>query len=270
MLHNSTFSHVKNNSDQTAMVFANGTTVLVADNIWKNQRLYLIDLVTATQMDITLPAKQQVDLRHFVYGGDVIYALYSDQNFQTVVYRVSQDGTITELIPIDHVSLVEGKEPPGAEQFEAMLENGELNGLHMMEKQLCVWDAANEHYNKQGVGRVRYLANERYFVTSNVPTIHTRVRQDNTITVTDTCMMRTTPAYGRYRLEIARTSAKENSLESELDARIRTATLYRDEQAVHTYSFNDAHNFYYRAIWVGSRLYFVGTNVAYVDLDSLP
>src|SRR5688500_8511555 len=92
-LHHSTFSRVKDSADETAMLFADGTHALVADDIWSNKRLYLVDLAAAKRTELDLPATTSLNLNQLIYGGDAVYALYVGQDGDaTTVYRVTPDG----------------------------------------------------------------------------------------------------------------------------------------------------------------------------------
>jgi hypothetical protein len=271
VLHSSTFSHVKNSADETAMLFADRTHALVADNIWKNRQLYLVDLVTATRKELNLPAGRLRNLQHLIYGGDVIYALYTEpEQAKTVAYRVSPDGAIVELTVLEYISRVIGQEPPEAARVQEALESGALGGLRTLEKQLCAWDATSGRYIDQGTRRVQYFANERHLVVSNVDAMNTTLRQASAALISDSCALRMMHGHQRYRLELTRTEATESGLDSALDARISAANLYRDGQLVHTYTFKEPRNPYYSATWVDNRLYFVGADVSYLNLDSLP
>lgn len=269
-LHRSTFSRMVNNAEQTAVLFAGGTRALVADNIWDNRRLFLVDLEAGSRSELDLPRQGGLNLSRLLYGDDTAYALYQGEDDRLRVFQISADGALAELAVLDYATVMVGREPPDAAAVEAALAGGELSGLRGMEKERCAWDGAAGSYVTAAVERLRHFANNGYLVLSNDAAISARLEQFSGPLVRDSCVMRLPSEHGRYRLELARTDAGMGGGTSALDGRIETATLLRDGEAVQTFSFTRPDAWYYHTAWVGNRLYFVGASVRSLDLDQLP
>jgi hypothetical protein len=268
VLHKSTFSNITNNADEVTMLFADGTHVLVADNIWRNRRLYLVDLVTARRTEISLPTSQQLNMREFVYGGDVVYAIYSDEDFKPVAFRITTSGQIAELPVIEYFSRYLGQEPPRSVALEEARERGDLVGLTALEKELCSMNGADEATVKVERQIVSYFVNDRVVINSSLEAMQGFLQQTRFPTISNSCTMHLAPTTAGYRVEVERTPVQDVSRASALDARFTSVALYRGAALVETLTFSHPNDFYFRTAFVGDRLYLLGANVSYIELGA--
>jgi len=86
--------------------------------------------------------------------------------------------------------------------------------------------------------------------------------------VTDRCAGRADPAGSGVRVVLQRLPTPD-AAQSDLDARILSATLYRGDEFLWRYEFDLETEYYYWAGIVGERLYFVGNYVKYMGLGTL-
>jgi hypothetical protein len=263
-LHRSTFTHFQDSSDETVMMFGDGTHGLVSDNLWQNECLYRIDIATATVAQLDLPGSGPHTLTTLIYGGDAVYALYHRADVTDIVaYKMTRARGIQRLAYVDHTTTMIGTEPREAARVRQLLAAGELQNLRRMEKEICVWDPHRKIFVRRKTSRIEYFANERWLVQNNVESIGLTSR--STRSVVDSCDRRMVTPHPRYRLELDRTPAS-GTVESALDLRISAARIFSDKRLVHAYTFELSEDMYYSATWVGDRLFFVGTSVAYVDM----
>jgi hypothetical protein len=271
-VHESTFDRVFDNARLIATVFGKGRYALVADRHGQeNQRLYLVDLESAKERTLDLPAGVPLLLAELVDGGDVALAIFWDSSTMAgkVAYRIDPSGSVAPVEYLQYVGRFGSDEPDaGSDDVPGLLAAGRLGELTRLEREICKWDAASGAYQATGLGQEAYYFNRDYFVATNLATTIQALDAQSITTVTDSCAGRLDPTWEGIRVVLQRLPTPD-AAQSDLDARILTADLYRGDEFLWRYEFDSASEYYYWAAIVGERLYFVGNSVKYMELGRL-
>lgn len=259
ILHRSTFDHLSEDGNNIAMLFGDGRKAVVADNIWENRRLFLVDLAAGTERELPLD-RADLSLDRFVYADDEILAIFTDKQRKTVIYRISAEG---DLRPFEQyregIITMEGTQPSG--DVQELFDAGELENLTNLQKEICELTAGS--YSTDLV-RTEFFYNERTIVYVNVEELKALLRPNTTRTVVNRCANHLTERDAPVEIKLTRRN-NVNTRYSDLDTPIVTAEVRRDGAPAKTLTFTSGELYFY-AVAVGERLYFIGNNVAYLEL----
>jgi hypothetical protein len=260
ILHRSTFDHLSEDGNGIAMLFGDGRKAVVADNIWKNRRLFLVDLAAGSERELPLD-RTDLSLHRFVYADDEILAIFTDQNRDTVVYRISAEG---ELRPFEQyregIILMQGSQP--SEDVQNLFAAGELENLTNLQEEVCEFDGSS--YDTDHV-LTEFFYNERTIVYVNVDDLKALLRPNTTRTVVNRCIDHLTERDAPVEISLTHRD-NVNTGASDLDTPILKAEIRRDGALLKSLSFDPQYLYFY-VVPVGERLYFVGNNVSYLELD---
>jgi len=269
-VHESTLGRVLDNARLVAVVFDGGRYALVTDRHGEeNERLYLVDLERASERALALPAG--LLLAELADAGDAALALFWDSSDMSrkVAYRIDPSGSLQALEYVQYLGHFGSAEPDAsADDVPGLLAAGRLNGLVKLEREICKWDAATGTHQAAGLAPESYYLNGDYLVTTNLPAMVQTLNAQSPTTVTGRCAARADPAGQDIRVVLERLPTPD-AAQSDLDARILTADLYRGDEFLWRYEFDLETEYYYWAGIVGERLYFVGNYVKYMELGRL-
>ena len=244
------------------MLFGDGRKAVVADNIWENRRLFLVDLAAGTERELPL-GRADLSLDRFVYADDEILAIFTDKQRQTVIYRISAEG---DLRPFEHyregIIRVEGTQPSA--DVQELFDAGELENLTNLQKEIC--ELTGGSYSTDLV-RTEFFYNERTIVYVNVEELKALLRPNTTRTVVNRCANHLTERDAPVEIKLTHRD-NVNTRALDLDTPILTAEIRRDGAPAKTLTFGSGELYFY-AVAVGEQLYFVGNNVGYLELDKL-
>lgn len=268
-VHQSTLSRVFDRASIVAVVFAAGRHALVADQHGaENRRLYLVDLEEAREQVLDLPAGRALLLYELVNAGDVALAIFWDSGTMAdkVGYRVATDGSLHPLQYVGAAASFGAGATAG--QLPALLAAGRLDNLTRVEREVCKFSPTSGSYQAAGESPERYYFNGEYLVFTNLPTMTQALDLRSTLRTGDRCAEHEDPQADVYKVVLQRIPTPEAS-QSDLDARVLRADVYRGGKFLWRYEFDLATEYYYWAGIVGQRLYFVGNFVRYLDLAPL-
>jgi hypothetical protein len=262
ILHSSTFDHLSEDGTNIAMLFGDGRTALVADNIWKNRRLFLVDLAASATRELPLD-RDDLSLSHFVYADQDILAIFYDHDLHDVIYRVSANGTLRRFDQYHEAGVVmQGKTPDV--DVQGLLDAGELDGLINVQEEICEFDGSG--YSTE-LGLVEYFYNDHTIVSSNVEEIKALLRGKSGRTVVDRCDRHRTERDAAVEIKLTR-QENFNTRASDLDTLILKAEIWRNGALLKTLDFTPGELYFY-VVPVGERLYFIGNNISYLELSEL-
>jgi hypothetical protein len=271
-VHESTFDRVFDNAHLVATVFGEGRYALVSDQHGEtNQRLYLVDLALARERALDLPDGVPLLLVELINGGDVALGIFWDSSTMAnkVVYRIDSDGGVQPLQYLQCLGRFGSDEPDdSSDDVPGLLADGQLHDLTRIEREICKWDTDTGTYQAAGLGPEAYYFNQHYLVTTNLQAMIQALDEQSTTTVTDRCIDRVDPTWAGIRVVLKRLLTPD-AAQSDLEARILLADLYRGDEFLWRYEFDLETEYYYWAGIVGERLYFVGNYVKYMELGSL-
>lgn len=269
-VHRSTFRQLTDFGPKVALVFDGGRKAVVADNAWENRRIFLVDLESERVTPVDLPDPGRLAVTRFVYGGDCVYALFSEPGSdRSTVFRVDRSGGLAPLRYFGRVSLYTDDRPaPGADDLEAPVADGTLSGLTELRKTVCRADPATGALADAGEDRVHFFANDTVFVETNIAAEVERLRGAAIGEVVDDAAYRSVPPAGDWAIRVERVPGGA-AHESDGDGRVTGVTVYRNGQEVPVYRSGSDDDLFYQACRVDRRLYLVGTSVKYFDLNTL-
>lgn len=269
-VHRSTFRQLTDFGPKVAVVFDGGRKAVVADNAWENRRLFLVDLESERVTPVDLPDPGRLAITRFVYGGECVYALFSEPGSdRSTVFRVDRSGGLTPLRYLGRVSLYTDDRPaPGADGLEAPVADGTLSGLIELRKTVCRADPATGALADAGEDRVHFFANDTVFVETNIAAEVERLRGAAVGEVVDDAVYRSVPPAADWEVRVERATGGA-AHESDGDARVTRVTVSRNGGEVPVFRPGDENEFYYGVCRVDNRLYLVGSAVRYFDLNTL-
>ncbi|MBA3533417.1 MAG: hypothetical protein H0T73_15980 [Ardenticatenales bacterium] len=269
-LHRSTFDRLQDEAAATAMVFADETRALIAEDLFKNRRLFLVNLEAGAVSEVQLPDSKPLVIEELIYGGEAIYARFRGESLNDILYyRVDSDGGLHSLTFVEYITHRTTEEPTSADMITPLLLEGKLEELTELQEEICKADPVTGQMKSSGLGLVHHFVNDDYIVRSNISTMKETLRSHSVRTISDDCSRASDDLPGDFRLELSRSEAHSQPYQSELKSRIINARLYRNEQLLHEYQLGTGLDFYFWVVPVGNRLYFVGNNVKYLDLETI-
>jgi len=274
-LHASTFSKIVDRLSSVAVVFAGGSRALIAENnVTESRRLFLVDLEQGVESTIDLDSEMPMAVSELLYAGDAALAVFYSRrdvvNDRQQAFRIASDGSVRKLSCLESISVYRNGPPrPGSDDLGPLIESGRLSGLREIQKEICTWDPASQSYSVTEVKPMGVFFNDEYCVSANIESTMQRLRENVVETAVDPCRLHAPAELPGLRLELDR-SPSANPGDSQLDGRILKARLYRGDALLHEYLFGADDDFYFYTIPTGGRLYFVGSCVRYLDLNTLP
>ena len=269
-VHRSTFDYLVNKASQTAMVFADGTLALVADDLQSNRRFYLVALETDTTRTIALPKPGQYSLSQLLYAGDAVVAIMykNGDPDEHVAYRVDSGGTLQTLTFLEYLThYTDERLTSFSDDLEPLLRDGSLDNLAHLKEGVCVYNPPTDTLRTETPSIVEHFFNAQYFVKTNISTMRTRLARNSGAAVVERCEQRPAMPPG-YTLELFRSS--ESPLYNyDVNTRIVTAIVRHNDTIIKQISFDLHSEWFFYAVPVGTRLYFVGNAVKYIDLATL-